>query len=158
MANKNILNNLPEICFELCSQIGGICTENLKCICKKGYSTDFNQENIYLCNYKQYNKYITGLIELLFGFGFGHFYCKRYLYGYIQLSIEFIFCCLMACLISAFYKIDFILNNGNPSYYTNLISNFYFPLIVLALVSWQIVDSILFFFSVYKDGNGINLY
>ena len=149
---------LDQKCYEFCSQIGGTCTNDLKCICKKGYSTFYiNEEDFYFCNYKQYNRIITGLIELVFGFGFGHFYCKRFIHGYLQLSIEFILCCLMACLISVFYSFDNIVNNGNP-YYTNIISNYYFPLLALILLFWQIIDSILFFSCYYKDGNGMNLY
>ena len=58
---KNILYS-PEKCNELCSQIGGTCTIDSICICKQGFSTDFNGENIIFCNYKQYNRIITGLI------------------------------------------------------------------------------------------------
>ena len=148
---------LPEKCFQLCSKIGGLCDNDLKCICQKGYSTDFSEENFQFCNYKQYNKVITGFIELFFGFGSGHFYCKRYLNGYIQLSIEFIFCCMMACLISIYYGFDNLINNGYP-YYTNIISYYYLPILIFIFALWQIVDSILFFCSYFKDGNGINLY
>ena len=150
-------NFLDQKCYELCSQIGGKCTEDLKCICKKGYTTYFNEDNFYFCNYKQYNKNITGLIELIFGFGFGHLYCKRFVNGYLQLSVEFFLCCFMACLISVFYGVDNIINNGYL-YYTNIISNHYFPLFALILFFWQVIDSILFFSYFYKDGNGINLY
>ena len=154
---NNDINFLLNQCYYLCSEIGGICTDDLKCICKEGYSTDFRDENFCFCNYKQYNKYITGTIELFLGFGFGHFYCKRYLNGYIQLCIDFLICCLMACLINIYIRLDIIFNNGNP-YYTYLISNYYFPLLAISLVSWQIIDSILFLCSFYKDGNGIDLY
>ena len=149
--------NSPEKCNEFCSQIGGACTLDSKCICKYGFSTNFNEENIIFCNYKQYNKIITGLIELFFGFGFGHFYCERVLNGYLQLSIEFTFCYFMSFLMSAFLVADDLFHHGNP-YYTNIISNYYVPLFSSFLVLWQIIDSFLFFFCYYKDGNGINLY
>ena len=156
--NINNINNIPEKCLELCSQKGGICTEDLKCICIKGYSTDFSDENFYFCNYKQYNKIIAGLIELIFGFGFGHFYCQRYINGYFQLTIELLSCCLLACLTGILYKLDIIINNGAISYNTYLITNLYFPLIIFVLALWQIIDSILFLSCYYKDGNGISLY
>ena len=85
---KNSLNDksfiIDQKCYELCSQTGGICTDDLKCKCKKGYTTYFSEEDFYFCNYKQYNKIITGLLELLFGFGFGHFYCKRFKNAYFK--------------------------------------------------------------------------
>ena len=155
---NNNINNIPEKCLELCSQKGGICTENLKCICKKGYSTDFSDENFYFCNYKQYNKKIAGTLELIFGFGFGHFYCHRYLNGFIQLIIEYILCCLMACITCILFKLDMEAYNGYISENTYTITCIYFPSIFLALVLWQIADSIYFFSCYYKDGNGISLY
>lgn len=147
-----------EKCLELCSHVGGICTEDLKCKCKKGYSTDFSDENFYFCNYKQFNKIIAGSLELIFGFGFGHFYCHRYLNGSIQLIVEFILCCIMACITCILIKIDMIAYNGYLSESTYTIICIYFPPIVLALVLWQIADSIYFFSCYYKDGNGISLY
>ena len=150
-------NVLPEKCYELCSKIGGICTNDFKCKCKNGYSTNFYEENFIFCDYKQYNKLITGLIELLFGFGFGHFYCERFFYGYLQLTIECILFFFLSLLISVFYYADNILNDGYP-FYTNIITNYYFPLMAIILLIWQLIDSILFFSSYFKDGNGINLY
>ena len=148
---------LPEKCYELCSTIGAICNKDLICICQKGYSTLFSEENFKFCNYKQYNKILAGFIELFLGFGSGHFYCKRFLNGYLQFFVEFILCCLMACLINIYYGFDNIINNGYP-YYTNLFSYYYIPIFIFILALWQIIDSILFFCSYFKDGNGINLY
>ena len=150
------IDNIPEICQELCSNQGGECGINLKCKCKEGYATLFTEENIILCNYKQFNKITVGFIELFFGFGFGHFYCKRYLNGFIQLFGEFLSYYLLTSLFLYFILYDNIFNGLNFTLsYTFL--KLYCPLCVLVLFSWQIIDAILFFSGFYLDGNGINL-
>ena len=149
------LDNISEKCQELCSEEGGECGINLKCKCKEGYTTIFTEEKIILCNYKRFSKITGGLIELFFGFGFGHFYCKRYLNGYIQLFGYFLSYCLMACLFCYFLLYD---NNFNLYFsLTNSFLKLYCPLAIVILFSWQFVDSILFFCGHYPDGNGIDL-
>ena len=148
-------NNITEICKGLCSIEGGECFNNNKCKCKSGFTTLFIEDNIVLCNYKRYNRITVGFIELFFGFGFGHFYCKRYLNGYIQLFIEFISYCLMACLFGYFLLYDSHFNLFFPL--TNSFLKFYFPLWVISIFSWQIIDSLLFFGGFYQDGNNVDL-
>ena len=150
------LNNIPKKCIELCSSEGGECNYNLKCKCKNGFTTLFNEENFILCNYQRYNKISAGIIELFIGFGFGHFYCKRYLHGYLQLGVEFISYCLMGCLLIDFLIYDHYIN------FDYSWSTFYLkicvPNIIIIIFSWQIIDAILFFCGYYKDGNNIDLF
>ena len=154
---KNIISlvNITEKCQEFCSMEGGECSINLKCKCKEGYSTLFTEENIILCNYKRYNKITVGLIELFFGFGFGHFYCKRFLNGYIQLFGEFISYYILACLFCYFLFYDNSFNIFFPL--THSFLKLYCPLAIVVVFSWQVIDCILFFRGFYLDGNGIEL-
>ena len=156
--NISSSENITEKCQEICSLAGGECIiNNLKCKCKQGYTTLFNEENLILCNYKRYNRLAAGSIELLFGFGFGHFYCKRYLNGSIQLFGEFISYFLIICLFVNFILYD---NNFNFGYLTltNIYLKLYCPLFIVIIFSWQLIDFVLFFFGYYRDGNDIDLF
>ena len=149
------LENITEKCQEFCSMEGGEC-QNLKCKCKEGYSTLFTEEKILLCNYKRYNKISVGLVEFFFGFGIGHIYCKRYLNGFIQLFGELISFCLMGCLFWYFLLYD---NHFNISFtLTNSFLKFYCPFAIVFVLSWQVIDTVLFFMGFYLDGNGIELF
>ena len=150
------LYNKTEKCKDLCSKEGGECTTNYKCKCKEGFTTLFIEENIELCNYKRYNKLAAGIIELFFGFGFGHFYCKRYLNGFIQLFFEFVSYCLMSCLYVYFLIYD---NRFNLFFFplTHRFLKLYCPLWIIIIFSWQIIDSLLFFGGFYPDGNDVDL-
>ena len=156
---KNIisLDNISQKCQALCSIEGGEClSNNLKCKCKEGYTTLFNEENFLFCNYKRSYKIVAGLIEFFFGFGFGHFYTKRYLNGFIQLFLEFIMYCLMAWLFVGLIIYDRRFNIFFDKIY--LFLKLCCPLIIMAIFFWQIIDAILFFRGIYQDGNGIDLY
>ena len=158
LKNISSSDNITEKCQEICSIVGGECIiNNLKCKCKQGYTTLFNEENLILCNYKRYNKIMAGSIELFFGFGFGHFYCKRYLNGSIQLFGEFISYCLIACLFLNFLLYDYNFNFG-LFILTPLYIKLYCPLFVVIIFSWQLIDSVLFFIGYYRDGNNIDLF
>jgi hypothetical protein len=149
------LENITEKCQEFCSMEGGEC-QNLKCKCKEGYSTLFTEEKILLCNYKRYNKISVGLVEFFFGFGIGHIYCKRYLNGFIQLFGELISFCLMGCLFWYFLLYD---NHFNISFtLTNSFLKLYCPFAIVFVLSWQVIDTVLFFMGFYLDGNGIELF
>ena len=151
------LDNISQKCQEFCSIEGGEClSHNLKCKCKEGYTTLYNEENFILCNYKRSNKFVAGLIELFFGFGFGHFYSKRYLYGSIQFFVEVISYCLMICLFFCFIIYDRHFNHYFTSTY--LFVTIYCPLVVVSIFFWQLIDSVLFFRGFYQDGNGIDLF
>ena len=157
LQNISSSNNITEKCQEICSAQGGQCTfNNLKCKCKQGYTTLYNEENLILCNYKRYNKITAGAIELFFGFGFGHFYCRRYLNGSIQLFGEFICYILLICLFGYFVSYDD--NFNNRFILTNLYTRFYCPLLMVIIFSWQLIDSILFLTGFYRDGNDIDLF
>ena len=151
------IDNITQKCQALCSIEGGEClSNNLKCKCKEGFTTVFNEENFLFCNYKRSYKIVAGLIEFFFGFGFGHFYTKRYLNGFIQLFLEIISYCLMTCLFVGFIIYDRRFNVFLDTTY--LFLKLYCPLIILAIFFWQTIDAILFFRGIYKDGNDIDLF
>ena len=148
---------ISEKCEKFCSSEGGQCIKDIKCKCKEGYTSNYIDEEFLFCNYKKYNKITAGLIELFFGFGMGHFYCNRNLNGFIQLGGEVISYWLMIILIFPFYIYDHVFNFHIPYCIFSYVK-FYCPLFVVLIFSWQIVDSLLFLFKFYKDGNGIDLY
>ena len=91
-----------------------------------------------------------------FGFGIGHIYCKRYLNGFIQLFGELISFCLMGCLFWYFLLYD---NHFNISFtLTNSFLKLYCPFAIVFVLSWQVIDTVLFFMGFYLDGNGIELF
>ena len=72
------------------------------CVCNYGYITNpnFNNETKF-CDYEQKSQFTAFLLELLVGFGAGHFYRKAYIFAIPKL-IFFIFgyytvCCFPNC-------------------------------------------------------------
>jgi hypothetical protein len=152
--------------FDLCSIEGGICKRENECFCYPGYITiskkiivDDNEDEIIdksRCNYKQISSLKAGFIEMIFGCGLGHFYADRTLNG----TIKFLFVSLICsfCLISGYMikKIREETNAEDHPYVTVLFLLSIF--LTFAMILWQLIDGILFFLGVYKDGNGIELY
>ena len=140
----------PEKCAELCSEVGGVCSNDLVCKCKKSYTTYFNDylDNFILCNYRQYNKFFAAFLELFLGCGFGHLYCKRYFMGYLKLMIEPLSYCFFLCsltfsvvIIEEVTIVPLFLSNSFIIFFT-----------------WRITDCYLFITGYYKDGNDMPLY
>jgi hypothetical protein len=156
---SSIANN-KIICGEyICHPEGGLCQKNDKCICFSGYTTILpidKNEHIINCNYLQISGIKAGLIEMIIGCGFGHFYAKRILNGTIKLLSVSI---LLFCCVYSFVLIKRIREETDAEDHPYVSILFMLSILFkIFIVIWQIVDGILFFFKAYKDGNGIDLY
>ena len=127
-----------------CPKNRGTCNENNECVCIKGYDTvdDLSKGDFY-CNYRKKSKLITFLLEFVLGFGAGHFYLGNFFLATIKMIYTSL-TCLIFCQFNNITKIT--------EYKYVLIP---FERYALAgWVLWQLVDGILIYFGIYKDGYG----
>jgi hypothetical protein len=165
---KNILNiifltlcltpiNTKVLCsIDNCDERGGICKEDNTCECNENYTTLSTIKNYKFCNYERKRKLGIAFLELLVGFGMGHFYCGRKINGSIKLIAFTLLCCFCFCLVAFIAKIS----EDRQSSYNEVIFtllNFY-GLITNIIIFWQIYDFLMFIIGVYRDGNNIALY
>jgi TM2 domain-containing membrane protein YozV len=140
-----------------CSTFGGICINNNICKCKDNYTTIYIFDNHQLCNYEKTRKIYCALLELILGFGVGHFYSGRKVNGYLKLYIFSTIYLICYCTIMAAMKID--LDNGNDVRHTTFkFAMLFYICCYGVLLLWQIVDSFIFLLGGYNDGNDIPLY
>ncbi len=140
---------------EICNSTGGVCNKEGHCQCYFGYLTPNHLADHIKCNYKQISSMKAGLLEILLGCGFGHFYSGRTINGWIKLICTFIFCGGLMTSVLFIRKIRQEVEAEDHSYISLfIVSMVIFKVIVIV---WQMVDGILFFFKVYKDGHGFEL-
>jgi hypothetical protein len=152
-----ITNSVSLICDnKICDEIGGICISNDLCNCKEMFTTYPTHYDYKYCNYEKKRKITTAFLELLVGFGTGHFYCGRIVNGSFKLIIYIILCCLSFCTIAMVAKLT---EDGRENYINSIhfFLNIY-GLIVNIILIWQIYDFLMFLTGVYNDGNNISLY
>jgi hypothetical protein len=146
---------------EICHPEGGYCNNEYKCICNPGYTTFSpiilpNAEHKVNCNYKQKSDLKAGLLEMIFGCGLGHFYAGRKINGSIKLFCVLILCTCCCVTLVMMKKIS---QESQAEYHTFTSLLFLLSIVyTICLILWQFIDGILFFFGVYNDGNGIELY
>lgn len=130
-----------------CSPHNGKCSLDNKCLCANGYTT-INDKKFgdFECNYKMKSQATTFLLELIIGFGMGHFYLGNVNLALCKLFFS-VFACYFICMLPSFEKIRL---TKMCAYY----SQFIFGLI---WVIWQIVDCVLILKNHYKDINGIEM-
>jgi hypothetical protein len=141
--------------LEICNSFGGLCNGQGHCVCFNGFLTPDHLKDHIKCNYEQHNSKIAGLLETIFGCGTGHFYTGRKSNGTLKLFLIFLFCgCIMTTLVLIRKIRQEVEAEDHPyiSLFVILVAVF-----KIVLVIWQIVDGMLFFFKVYKDGNGYDL-
>ncbi len=149
--------NTKVLCsIDNCDESGGICQENNTCECKENYTTLPTIQNYKFCNYERKRKLGIAFLELLVGFGMGHFYCGRKINGSIKLTVFTLLCCACFCVVAFIAKIS----EDRQSNYNEVIItllNFY-GLITNIIIIWQMYDFLMFITGVYRDGNNIPLY
>lgn len=121
----------------------------LKCVCLPGYVTYYNNYNEvkYYCNYKQKLSIIAAALEIVFGFGIGHTYSERTLFG-----LGKFFFSLAIWILLMF--IEGILSHKSINKLIIMSK-----ILLIFIRTWQFIDFFLFYFKIYyKDGNGISLY
>jgi hypothetical protein len=141
--------------LEICNSFGGLCNAQGHCQCFIGFMTPDHFRDHIKCNYKQINSKIAGLLELIFGCGIGHFYTGRSSNGTLKLVLILILCgCIMTSIIFIRKIRQEVEAEDHPYISLFVISVAIFKIL---LIIWQIVDGMLFFFKIYKDGNGYDL-
>lgn len=166
--------------YSNCDENGGICDGDL-CKCKENYTTStkgnvmhvykqntISDLNLKFCNYEMKRSVYAALIELFIGFGMGHFYTGRKLFGCLKLILYILLCCVSFCSLAIGIKIaeDHNLNLNNFNENNNQTHNHpavkFFLLMSVSICNflfiWQLFDFCLFMFKVYKDGNNLPLY
>jgi hypothetical protein len=163
-----------------CDPNGGICESNI-CKCKENYTTStrgniisvsyqnsLSELNMRFCNYERKRSLYAAIIELFIGFGMGHFYSGRKVFGCLKLILYLLLTCISFCSLAIGIKIAE--DHGITNIQLNLISNneainpavkFFFYVcvsIINFIILWQLFDFFMFIFKIYKDGNDISLY
>lgn len=141
------------------------------CQCHKGYLTyyansyklfgnsgdvttndDYNSSLI-LCCYKQKNQMIAFILELLFGFGFGHIYLENYYFAFGKMIIN-----IVLIVVGGFTLFIFCSNEEDEK---RKEKNFiYHPSILvimgilIVLISLQFIDLCIIGTGYHTDGNG----
>jgi hypothetical protein len=155
-----LLINLSEqkiLCsIDNCDEYGGICDENNTCECKENYTTLPTHKSHKFCNYERKHKIAIAFLELLVGFGMGHFYCGRKINGSIKLMIFIILCCGCFCAVAFMAKISEE-HRDNHNEVLLVLFKFYGTISNIFII-WQTYDFLMFLTGVYKDGNNIPLY
>ena len=141
---------------EICDASGGVCTTEGRCKCYEGYITGKSIDNHLKCNYEQVSSFISGMIELLTGIGLGHLYAGRKENGVFKLFCVALFC---GCCVTSLMMMRKIREESEAEDhpYVTLLA-FSGALFKIVIIIWQIVDALLFFLQVYKDGMGLPLY
>lgn len=125
------------------------------CNCQKGYTT-YPDNEIGKCCYKQTSKFTTLLLEVFLGFGIGHLYSGRILFGAIKLSIFLVFYGLCICYV---YVQNFKENRTEgQSLLLRCIVLVGLIMFICIYFTWQLIDFLLIGLGAYKDGNGGDFY
>jgi hypothetical protein len=124
------------------------------CKCNKAWDSRENDET--KCCYKKKFQSIAFGLELMVGFGSGHFYIGNTIIAFVKLSCNFIVCftfwltTIVTCNKEVYNEVYELDRKGSKSICVLLtcISIFFI---------WQIIDTILFGINFYKDSNGFKL-
>ncbi|MCQ2819588.1 MAG: hypothetical protein MJ252_20180 [archaeon] len=131
-----------ELCNENnCPPNKGVCTPLNVCSCFDGYLTEFNKDMTAQCSYEQKKKMLFLLLEFP-GFGIGHFYAKRYIFGAIKLVLDvtiFIFFCFCGATNNKGRQKEGAVN----------------LMLMLVYFGTQFADLALIMSDYYLDGNGM---
>ena len=138
---------------EICDSLGGNCNREGTCTCYEGFTTD---SDLIKCNYEQVSAIKAGLIELATGIGLGHFYAGRKLNGLFKLFCVGIFCACCTYSLIMMKRIREEAEAEDHPYVTLLVISA--AVFKVVIIIWQIIDAVLFFLRIYKDGNNILLY
>lgn len=129
-------------------------TSFINCICDKGYTEDPNNKEVKCC-YKKIDQFTPFILEVLIGFGIGHFYIGNSTIGLIKLVVEAFAIC-SCCLIGFCFCYKTNKHNEEASSKQKLI-NILFLSGIFIFITWQFVDMILFGINFYKDSNNVEL-
>lgn len=144
----------PIICGkERCYPERGYCSPEMLCECYNDYtSTSFS---LLRCDYKMISRFKAGGLELIIGFGVGHFYSLRKSYGSFKL---FCYIVLVTSLLISLFLMKKIRNEpeANDHPYISVFVLGTATMVVISII-WNVIDCFLFWCNCYKDGNGIRM-
>jgi hypothetical protein len=135
-----------------CSKYNSVCLlveDSFSCVCNEGFTT-YPETNNEKCNYSKKSQLTAFLLELFITYGAGHIYSENYKYG-----IPKLFFWLFSYYL--FIALRMIVKNSeeNPSLsLIVVIAAFFF---CFGMLTWHIVDLVLYGMNIYSDGNGIDL-
>jgi len=157
---------VPDCNLENCQIGNGRCVSENKCQCNYAFINVSGVSKL-ACDFKLSYQLTATILEILFPIGFGHFYCKRYLIGFIKFSVLFVIPLIIYAIFKAYFvdnKEDFyiIKNNGNRRFkdffsLDNIIKrqiSFYF---IIIFAMWYLFDLVIFVSNKHKDGSGFDL-
>jgi len=158
---------IPKCNSDSCDKLNGECITETKCKCKSNYIIIPNNNLIKSCNYKLSYQLIALLLEIFLPFGFGHFYCKRYLIAIMKFTILLIIPTILFLLyknffnrnannnsISKFSDSNFINKYFNVEGVIKRLVTFYF---IIIFIVWYLFDLAIFTANKHKDGSGFDL-
>lgn len=141
----------------------------INCICDNGYSNLKGSDEIKCC-YKQKEQYNAFVLELIPGFGAGHFYSGNYLLGWIKFGIIFaLLVCTIVCMCllrgvtrKKETESKYINNNNNVNEVIGMstkemILNGIIIMCLFFYLAWQVIDAILYGLNFYNDENSVKL-
>ena len=137
----------------------------LTCVCDEGYSSFSNKDEVKCC-YKQKSQYYAFLLEIIPGFGVGHFYVGNNTLGFVKLGvmlglvISIIICC--CCMKKEIVDKEKDTNNNNAkdmfeTSTSEMVLNGIVMMLLFFIFAWQVIDACLFGLKFYTDGNGVEL-
>ncbi len=141
------------------------------CICNNGYITPNKTDyNSVFCCYKQKRQFYAFILEIIPGFGVGHYYAGRKTFFKIKLGVcvslallyiicHFLlkFCYLKRIDVQKANKGKKAAKNENELVNVEVTLNAIKIICLVGVIIFQIVDCILFGINYYHDGNGIEL-
>ena len=153
---KHLIQNFTKCTLKVCDSVGGECIDNQTCKCKDRFTSLLRNKNIKLCNYEKKSSIVAAFIELFLGFGLGHIYTERKIYGIFKFFLSSLLCCIGCCAVAIGMK----LHGDQREERNSVVMAFYFiyACIFNSLVLWQITDFIFFIFKIYTDGNNVPLF
>ena len=128
--------------------------ESSECRCKKGF-TDIEDMTTWGCCYKQKSGYTALFLEMLIGFGAGHFYVGNIMLGFFKLGIYVVLFALAAIVCIKRMKMSI---KSRDSFWMGFAKTAIIMGCGCVYVGWQMLDSAIFSLGGYKDGNNMPLY
>ncbi len=131
-----------------------ICVSETICQCEEGYYDikELNGEKKDRCSYKQKSNKAPFWLEIILNLGFGHIYIGYYhifflKFLYISFTLGFFYYVCMSDKNSRQHVVD------SFQYIISILN----LLFCLGVLIWWLIDTICFFFNIYKDNNGVKL-
>jgi len=167
--NEDILKNveIKNCNNEVCGGLNSKCISETKCECNNGFINIPNKNFKRLCEYKLSYQLYALLFELIFPIGVGHFYCKRFLIGFIKFSVLFLIPLLVYFIYLNFYnkknedlplvKVNGISNKGIVFNLDKFFGSIMTISYLIIFATWYLFDLVIFLANKHKDGSGFDL-